>query len=244
MPENPLTIELPLAALIVFAGGIVRGYSGFGSGMVMTPLLLLLWGPVDAIAVVVGTGVVGSAPFTIANAKHIDWRDAGPLLATALVFVPIGGVMLVSFDPLVIKRFIAGTILILALSQIAGWKYTGPRGVLPGGIAGAISGWANGVSSVGGPAAVMYLIALPDQARVQRANIAVTIYAHGLLLFATLAIAGRVGPATLMWSGLLLVPFLFGILVGGRMFHFLPAEVFRGVVLTLLIGLSILILAA
>ena len=38
-----------LALVIIIAGGLVRGYAGFGSGLVMVPLLAFLWDPVNAI---------------------------------------------------------------------------------------------------------------------------------------------------------------------------------------------------
>ena len=242
MPENPFTIQLVFAALIALLGGGVRGYSGFGSGMVMVPLMALMWGPVDAIAVVVGSGIIGSAPLAVTSIKKANWHTLTPLLITALIFVPIGGLMLVTLDPVLIKRVIASIILIAALVQMSGWKYTGPRGMVPGGIAGAISGWANGISAVGGPPSVMYLISLPDSPLVQRANIALTIYAHGTLLALTLPFSGRFVLVTIMWSALILPTYLLGVWGGSKLFRVLPEKIFRWVVLTMLVGLSLLIL--
>ncbi|MDA0241670.1 MAG: hypothetical protein O3A84_16820, partial [Proteobacteria bacterium] len=126
--------------------------------------------------------------------------------------------------------------------QMSGWKYTGPRGMVPGGIAGAISGWANGISAVGGPPSVMYLISLPDSPLVQRANIALTIYAHGTLLALTLPFSGRFVLVTIMWSALILPTYLLGVWGGSKLFRVLPEKIFRWVVLTMLVGLSLLIL--
>lgn len=242
MPENPFTIQLVYAAFIALLGGGVRGYSGFGSGMVMVPLLALMWGPVDAIAVVVGSGIIGSAPLAATSIKKANWHTLAPLLITALIFVPIGGMMLISLDPALIKRIIAALILFAALVQMSGWKYTGPSGMVPGGIAGAVSGWANGISAVGGPPSVMYLISLPDPPLVQRANIALTIYAHGILLTLTLLLSGRFILVSIMWSALILPAYLFGIWGGSKLFRVLPEKIFRWVVLTMLVALSLLIL--
>ena len=41
---------LAIAAVIVAVAGIVRGFSGFGSALVMSPALSLLFGPPAAIA--------------------------------------------------------------------------------------------------------------------------------------------------------------------------------------------------
>lgn len=242
MPENPFTIQLLYAALAGFMAGGVRGYSGFGSGMVMVPLLALMWGPVDAIAVTVGTGIIGSAPLAASSIRKANWTTLTPLMITALFFVPVGGMMLVVLDPVIVKRIIAVLILTAALVQISGWKYTGPSGLAAGGIAGAISGWANGISAVGGPPSVMYLISLPDTPAVQRANITLTIYAHGLLLTLTLLLNGRFVLTSIMWSALILPSYFLGTWSGAKAFHVFPERIFRWVVLTMLVGLSLLIL--
>ena len=39
---------------------LVRGFTGFGSGLVMVPLLALLWGPVEALAAMVGLGSIAT----------------------------------------------------------------------------------------------------------------------------------------------------------------------------------------
>ena len=239
-----LTIELLYAVFIAFAGGLVRGYSGFGSGMVMTPLMALMWGPLTAIITVVGSGVIGSAQLAITSIKNINRRDATPILISALIFSPLGAVMLINFDPEIIKRIIGVAILTIAVIQMLGWQYKGPRGVIPASIAGAISAWVNGVSSVGGPVAVMYYVSLPEEPRVQRANIAVTIYTHGLLLFLTLVISGQIGLDNVVWCALVLPPYFLGMRTGTRLFNVLPDRIFRWVILWMLVVLSVVILVA
>lgn len=242
LPEDPFTIQLLFAVLIGFVAGAVRGYAGFGSGMVMAPLLTLMWGPVGAISVLNIVGVVGSSPLAFSCLKNANWRDLRPILLTGVIFVPIGGVMLVLIDPDIVTRIIAVAILGAALLQLTGWRYTGPRGVIPSGIAGSISGWIDGISTVGGPVAVIYFIALPDGPRVQRANITLTVYSHGVLLFLTLVVAGTFSVTTVIWASLILPPFLLGVYSGARLFQFFSEKLFRWIVLGLLIGLSLLIL--
>ena len=40
-----------MAAVVVAAAGLVRGYGGFGGGLVAIPLLSLIYGPVEAYAI-------------------------------------------------------------------------------------------------------------------------------------------------------------------------------------------------
>ena len=57
MLENLINYTNLIALAVILSGGVVRGYTGFGSGLVMVPILAILWGPVDAIVVVLSLGL-------------------------------------------------------------------------------------------------------------------------------------------------------------------------------------------
>ena len=46
-----LQLDLLIGLLIVMTSGLVRGFTGFAGALVNVPLLTLLWGPVEAIAI-------------------------------------------------------------------------------------------------------------------------------------------------------------------------------------------------
>ncbi|MDC0196679.1 hypothetical protein OAJ93_03630, partial [Gammaproteobacteria bacterium] len=49
---NILSFELILALICLFFCAIVQGYSGFGGGLMIVPIMALLFGPVTGIALV------------------------------------------------------------------------------------------------------------------------------------------------------------------------------------------------
>ena len=53
-----------LALVIIIAGGLVRGYAGFGSALVMVPLLAFLWDPVNAIILTLSLGLFATNQMT------------------------------------------------------------------------------------------------------------------------------------------------------------------------------------
>lgn len=61
--------EFLLALVIVTVAGLVRGYSGFGSGLVIAPLLTLLWGPVEAVATSASLGFFAFLQLSVTNAR-------------------------------------------------------------------------------------------------------------------------------------------------------------------------------
>jgi uncharacterized membrane protein YfcA len=242
--EPILQLSNLLAVLIVLAGGFVRGYTGFGSGLVMTPLFAILWGPVDAVATTAGLGLLASAQLTVSSVPLANWRDVVPMLAAAILLVPFGAVLLVSLDPELVKKIIAVLVMAMALITIRGWTYRGPRGAVPSMISGALCGFINGISSVGGPAAVLYFLAIPDAARIQRANIIIVMGVTGMAVLISLIIGGVVTATVFINIGVLAIPSYAAVWLGARLFTVLPVRLFRLIVLWFLVAVSIAILVA
>ncbi len=92
------------ALLTVPVGAIARGYTGFGSGLIMAPLLALLWGPIDPIIFILALGLLATAQMTIPAAKIGNWRDIAPICAAAVIVTPLGTAILVSLDGDIVKK--------------------------------------------------------------------------------------------------------------------------------------------
>ena len=61
-----LTLDYLYAVLIISAAGVVHGFTGFASGLIIVPLLTLLWGPLQAITIMVGLTFLASLQITVA----------------------------------------------------------------------------------------------------------------------------------------------------------------------------------
>ena len=135
-----------IALAIIIAGGIVRGYTGFGSGLVMVPLLAVLWGPIDAIILTMSLGLFATVQMTYPAVKLANWRDSGPMILAALLVTPLGTFFLITLDPNIVKKIIAAIVVFLTVISLIGWTYKGPRGITPSFIAGSIASFINGVA--------------------------------------------------------------------------------------------------
>src|SRR6185312_7643632 len=97
-----------LAAMAIAAvAGVIRGVTGFGGSMVMTPPLALLFGPRAAIAVVLLLEAFAAAPMIPDAARKANWRLMVPLSLSAFVAIPLGGYALAHANPELLRRFIA-----------------------------------------------------------------------------------------------------------------------------------------
>ncbi len=242
--EPLLTVPNLLAVLIAVAGGVVRGYTGFGSGLVMIPLLSLMWHPVDAIVTTTGLGAVAALLLTFQALPLTSWKDTGPMVASAILITPLGTLVLISFDADIVKKLIAVFVLLAALISLFGYEYKGPRGIIPSFIAGGMASVINGIAGVGGPPSVLYLVSLPDEPKVQRANIVIIMAAMGLSVLGYTIASGKVGGHVFMNVVLLAAPYALSIWTGAYLFKVLPAKAFKITVLWMLMGISIAMLVA
>ncbi len=238
-----LTADLALAAAVAVVSGIVHGYTGFGAALVMVPLLAILYGPVEAIAVTSIAALIGSAPVYPGAARIARWREVAPLSAALVVVTPLGVVVLFNTDPDWIRRAIGALVLLAALLIMSGWVYRGARNALASFLAGAVSGAITGAAGVGGPPVVVYFLAAPEPAEVQRANILISVGVVVVISLAAIAIGGGVGAGTVV-RGVVLSPlYMAGFQAGGRLFAIAPQDLYRKVALWLLIATGLAVIA-
>lgn len=237
-------LEFAAALAIIIAGGIVRGFTGFGSGLVMVPLLALLWGPVEALATMVGLGTFATLQLIPRAIPLTNWRDVGPMIAGSLALTPAGTALLISLDPALVKKIIAALVLLATFITLRGWTYKGPRGLVPGFISGGLTGLINGLAGVGGPATVLYLLALPGKPETHRANIVSAMAVVTTSVFVSMIVAGAVTQRVITHVAIFLIPSIISVWTGVKMFHVLPSKLFRLIILWFLVAISVTILVA
>jgi len=205
---------LVTAFAIAVAAGVVRGITGFGGALVMTPPLALLAGPALAVPVALLLESVVAAPMLVHTRRDVRWRVVGPILATACAAVPLGAWLLATADPLALRRAIAVIVIVFSLLLLRGWRYTGRQRIATSIGLGALSGTMAGATSIGGPPVILYLLSGPDPVAVTRANLTLFVAVTSLAAIAALWLGGILGlPAAL--AALALAPGYYGGLVAG-----------------------------
>ena len=237
--------RMGLAALAAFLSFIVQGYSGFGGGIIVVPILAFIFGPVEAVAINVIPSFLANISLVPSLVKDTNWRELRPLLVGVLFTIPIGLLFLVSVEPEIIRKGMGVFIILIALLLISGWRYTGKRegwvGVGVGALGGAIIG---GFGIPSGPIMVAYIMSSKDAPNVQRATIAVlVVLTITILLFAL--IAGGIFTSREVVAGFLLIPlYVGGAWLGKKIFELAPASWFKKITFSLLFltGVSTLLL--
>jgi hypothetical protein len=194
--ESVLQPSLLIAMGATFLAGIVRGFSGFGAAMMQAPVFAILFSPAQAVATMAALGTLASVQLLPGSLRHAEWREMAPMTLAAWLTIPLGSYVLLSLEPDLMRRGISGLVLAMVLVLMSGWRYPVKPGPWGASGAGALSGAINGARGVGGPPVVLYLLAGPNPARTNRANLilyytflnggtCVSLLAHGAFTLET-----------------------------------------------------------
>lgn len=236
--------RIALAAAIAALAGVIRGITGFGGAMVMSPPLALILGPLATVPIVLLLEGFAAAPMLVETRPLVRWRVIAPILAMAVVTVPLGTYILVKADPTTMRRVIAAVVIVFSLLLLRGWRYAGGQRLGTSIGLGALSGGMVGATSMGGPPVILYLLAGPDPIGVTRANL--TYFVGGISLAGVLALwANGVIDAGVLQLALVLAPgYYIGMVAGTRAFARFNDVRFRQFTLFLMMAVSAGILVA
>jgi uncharacterized membrane protein YfcA len=178
---------LVLAALI---GGLIRGFAGFGSALLIVPALALMFSAREAIAIELILEIPAMITLLPAAVRNAERAVVGPMLASLFVTVPLGALALLFLDDAVLKIIISVAVLLMVVILALQREITALISRRTAIAAGMASGFIQGAAGVGGPPSVVAILALGNDATVSRAN--VIAFMTGLLGISgiTLAIYG------------------------------------------------------
>lgn len=230
------------AMVMAMIGGVVRGVTGFGGAMVMTPTLSLLLGPVPAVLTALLLETFAAAPMLPAAARLAHWRVIAPICLAACITVPLGGYLLVTVEPQLMRRGIAATVVVFSLLMLAGFRYVGRQRLGTSLALGATSGILVGATSVGAPPVILYLLSGPDALMVTRANLTLFVAIISFGALAMLFSRGLLDSHNMLTALLLSPPYYIGIWLGGHLFRRISERLFRRWTLLFLVLVSSIVL--
>lgn len=230
--------SFPIAAAATLVAGLLRGFAGFGSAMLMAPLFAILFGSAEMVATIVAMELAISFHLFPMTRHQCQWAVVGPMTIAACLFMPVGLWLLVSVDRMVIQKTVSAIVALFAAVMFLGWRWRGRRGLAPTLAVGAISGTMMATTSVGGPPVLLYMLSGDDPPAVTRANIIAYYSVTQVLLIAIVFASGVVGPATLWRAGLLFPLMLAGSWLGSRLFRGADERVYRNVALAILFAVG------
>ena len=229
-----------LAAVgIVGLAGLVRGTTGFGGAMVMSPVLSILLGPVPAVVIALLLETAGALVMFPDALPKAGWRTLLFLILPAVVTVPLGGYILLTVDPTIARKMIAAVVIVFSSMLLFGLRYSGTPRVATSLALGGLVGALLGATSVGAPPVILYLLSGPDPVAVTRANLTVFVTAISVIGLVMLAAAGAISAQLAVSAAALTIPFLLAIWLGGKLFDRLSETGIRRLALALMLLIGV-----
>jgi hypothetical protein len=186
MPSIPILLVI----IIFMFGAFLKGWSGFGTNLIVPPLLILLgYDPKIAIVITVSVNLLLNASMLI-ESKKLDFKNLYPLLMLvipAFVFHIVGLFLFQNVGKEVISVILGLMILFMAFNRIFKFKFkvkNPKKFYIPVGI---ISGLLNGMVALGG-IPFLLLLASTETDKEKFKSTVVTYF----LFLNILAIAGYV----------------------------------------------------
>ena len=232
------------AAAVTAVAGLMRGYSGFGTAILLAPTYSLLWGPRVGVPVMLLMELFVSMQLLPKAFGQADRRVMLPIGGAAAVATPLGAFILLTADQDLLRRFIGGFVLVFGLLLMSGWRYHGSR-PLPLNVAvGATAGLLKGATGVSGPPVILYLLAGPEEAKLHRANLILFFAIISVISIVPPALGGLMGWAVLAKLALLLPVLMLCVPIGARLFHVVPERWYRRFAFGLLVTTGAITLLA
>ena len=232
---------------------LIRGLTGFGSGLLMVPMLLLLFdllGLTESMQIVVPTAAslaVLCGIFLLSTFQTRKWVNKSVLfmmIAGTAIGMPLGTYVLASFDGSLLKRLFGLFLVGYALKTMFG-KKGGDREIknYVGLIAGFLGGCLGGMFATGGPPVIIYLDRKIEDRRVFRATLTLYFLVSNSWQCAMLSYVRLINGDVLRFILYLLPAFIIGSLMGSILHIKINQVLFHKVVaLVLLIaGLFLMI---
>ena len=225
---------LPLIA-IAMVGGIMRGFAGFGTTLIMVPFFSLLMPPSEAVFIALATDVLVMIPLLPNAVRDAQWKYIWPMIIGVFLATPLGVMVLKITNPDVMEIFIAILVIGSAFLLLSGWKYEGKRANSLSFFVGAFSSVVNGATGIGGPPVVVYFMAQGMSPKSLRASLnslafimevaaALLIYFAGVVEFKILVTVFILFPFMLLFAW-----------VGSKLFSVLDNSLFNKIILYFLL---------
>jgi uncharacterized membrane protein YfcA len=245
--ESTLTDFLPalngqtlaIAAMALIAGA-VRGFAGFGGGMILIPFVSAFFGPqIGASAILVADGIL-TVPYLIRSIRRYEPKTVLPVALGAILAIPIGTYLLSTVDPTPIRWAIAPLIGALVALLLSGWRYKDTPPIATSVSVGAAAGFLSGLIQISGPPVVALWISGPAAPQTIRANIYVFFGVTTVIAMISYAVGG-IFHGNLVPVLVAIVPgYSIGLIAGSRFFGRADPAIFRRIAIGL-IAVSVIV---
>ncbi|MEO0401367.1 MAG: sulfite exporter TauE/SafE family protein [Pseudomonadota bacterium] len=224
----------------IVAAGLVRGFTGFGSAMIIMPAASSVLDPFAALAFLTVVELWGPLPNLRAALRDGTPGETLRMLVGAAIGLPLGLWALSHLDPAVFGWSVSVVVLVLLVLVMTGWRYSGSLGARGIFGVGTVGGFLGGISGLPGPPVIMLYMASARPIAVIRANFLMYLLGIDVLMVAVFVTFDLIDPPAIV-MGLMCVPiYMIANVIGARLFDPGAERLFRAVAYVVIAASAIL----
>ncbi len=206
-------LQIVLSIIIIFVAYVVKGLSGFGSGLVAIPLLAFLF-PLKFIVPVLGLlSYSGTIMQSIHLRRHVVWRDLLPLIPFSIAGISVATWLLVNVEAHLLVLALGIFVLTYSIYSLFSF-HTTPGSRRWAVLAGSFGGLVGALFGTGGPFYVAYLKMRQLDKGTFRATIAMVFLIDGGTRMFAYASTGLFSTQVLTLVAVMFPVLLIGMYVG------------------------------
>jgi uncharacterized protein len=235
---------LVLFCFAAFAGGFVNGFSGFAMGLVVSGVWLHIITPIQTAALIAGYGLLTQGYGILKLRQKLNWRAIRPLSVGTTIGIPIGVLLLTYINPIYMRLGVGVLLVLYAIYSLARPAFNPMKIDAASDIGiGFVNGVVGGLTGLGGVVSTISCQWRGWTRDAQRAVFQPVLFAAFVVISFSLAVTGAFTTETAKLYGLGLPFLLVGLWSGFRLYGKIDDEMFRNVVLLLILlaGLSLIV---
>ena len=177
-------LDLPTLLTLIaisFVGGSVRGFAGFGAGLIIMPVASAIIDPKLAVAAFIIIDFLVTIPLVPPALKKCSWRTITPAIIGATITIPLGTYVLIYSDPQIVRWGISIVIILMLGLLLSGWRYRGAPNIASSLGVGGVAGFLSGLAQIPGPPVVTYWMSGPFPIGIIRANLIIFFFFEAIL---------------------------------------------------------------
>jgi len=239
-----VALIIAACAFAIMLGGLVKGTLGVGLPLFAVPIMSLMIGSTQAIALV-------AVPVLVSNIwqawQEGNWKASlkrfWPLMVSQGIMTVLAVHWTLDFSVKQLNMLVAFAVVLAVVAMLFKPRFNIPpeREKIVGALVGTASGLLGGVSSLMGPILISYTMSLKMQRDEFVGAISIIYLNAAWPLYLAMFSFGRMEVVDLGYSVLALIPMAIGLTVGQKLRHRLSEDAFRKVLLGFLIFVATLL---
>jgi uncharacterized membrane protein YfcA len=234
-------MEFLLVSAAALLAGFIQGLAGFGSVIVALPAFTMLTG-IKTAAPLSNILAVGISLYLCIRLRSLHhWRSIGPLIFAALPGILFGTWILRFIPARYLEISLAATLTIFCLHSLLGKEFQRAFGTPLACLAGFTSGLLGGSIGACGPPIVLYYSLQPLEVEESKSAMSGFFFPVGVGIGISHALGGLIDTRVLALTALSIPSVALGTLLGSACEGKINAQVYRKIMLILLLLFALLL---